>query len=132
MGLRRQAREIALKMLFQIDLGKLDANDVINYFLPEQKAADEVLEHAKILTQGVVKERAKIDRLIAKQAHNWEIDRIAGVDRNLLRLATYEMLRFPDIPKNVIINEAIEMAKKYSTVESGSFINGVLDKIISN
>lgn len=129
MGHRRQAREIALKMLFQIDMGKLNCQEVIDYFLPEQKASEEVIEHARLLTKGVTKEILKIDRLITEYAHNWKIERIASVDRSLLRLATYELLKFPDIPKNVIINEAIEIAKKYSTEESSSFINGILDKI---
>lgn len=130
MGRRRQSREIALKLLFQIDLGKLDAEDVMNYYLAEQKATPEVLDYARALTQGVLREQTQIDQMITTQAHHWEFARIAGVDRNLLRLATYELLRCPDVPKNVVIDEAIELAKKYSTEESGGFINGILDKII--
>jgi len=129
MGQRRQSRELALKMLFQNYLGKLNPEDVIVYFLSEQKASDEVMDYAREITRGVVREQKHIDKLIAAQAHNWEFDRIAGVDRAILRLAVYELLRCPEIPKSVVINEAVEMAKKYSTVDSGGFINGILDQM---
>ncbi|MCK5243594.1 transcription antitermination factor NusB [bacterium] len=129
MGRRRQSREIAFKILFQIDVGKLNSEEVIRYFLAQQKASEAVLEYARELSQGVIAENAKIDKVIKENTHKWKLERIAGVDRSLLRLAIYELLRYPHVPKSVIMNEAIELAKKYSTEESSSFINGILDKI---
>lgn len=129
MGRRRQSREIAFKILFQIDVGKLKASDVITYFLNQQKASEQVVDYARTIAMGVVKEKNEIDKIIQKKTLKWELERIAGVDRSLMRLAVYELLRCPDVPKSVAINEAIELAKKFSTEESGKFINGILDKI---
>lgn len=130
MGRRRQAREIALKIIFQIDVGKLNPEEVLQYYLGGKQGSGEAEKYAEQLSRGVMAELPAIDRLLAEKALNWELDRLESVDRNLLRLATYELLRSPDIPKNVIINEAIEMAKKYSTEDSSRFINGILDKIV--
>jgi len=129
MGRRRQSREIAFKILFQIDVGKVNPEELMHYFLCQQKASSQVLQYAEKLSRGVITELPRIDRVIKEKTHKWELNRIAGVDRNLLRLATYELLHCPDVPKSVVINEAIELAKKYSTQESSSFINGILDKI---
>jgi len=129
MGRRRQARELALKMLFQIDLGNLKADEVVPHFLEETNASSEVLDYAIFLTHEVVKELPDLDALISKHAHNCKLSRIAGVDRNVLRIAAYELLRCLDIPVNVIIDEAIEVVKTYSTEESGAFVNGILDKL---
>lgn len=129
MGSRRQSREYALKMLFQIDIGQLEAPAVMNYFLSQQKGSEAVKAYAKDLTSGVLSELSAIDAMIQKQAHHWKLNRMAGIERNILRMAMYEFLRCPDVPKSVIINEAIEIAKKYSHDESGAFINGILDKL---
>ncbi len=129
MGRRRQAREYALKMLFQIDQGGLPPQEVMDYFLGENQASEEVLEYARALTSGVTREMGEIDRLISRQAQNWRLARIAAVDRNILRVAVFELLHCPDVPASAVINEAIEIAKKYSTEESGRFVNGILDKI---
>lgn len=129
MGRRRQAREIAFKIIFQVDVGKLNADDVLKYYLSGKQGTGEAGQYAEEISRGVIAEQATIDKLLTAKAHNWELERLESVDRNLLRLATYELLRKPDIPKSVIINEAIEMAKKYSTDESSGFINGILDKI---
>ncbi|NTV53529.1 MAG: transcription antitermination factor NusB [Candidatus Firestonebacteria bacterium] len=129
MGFRRQARELAMKMLFQIDVGSLSPRDVLHHFLEEVKAGPEVTEHAKALTLGVVKEVELLDELLSHKAKNWKLARMAGVDRNVLRIAAYELLRCPDVPREVVINEAIEIVKKYSTEESGAFVNGILDKL---
>jgi N utilization substance protein B len=129
MGFRRQSRELALKMLFQIDVGALAPREVIRYFLEEVKASHEVAEYAKALTQGVVKELDLLDRMISQKAKNWKLSRMAGVDRNVLRIAAYEMLRCPDVPREVVFNEAIEIVKKYSTPDSGAFINGILENL---
>ncbi len=129
MGLRRQAREFALKILFQVDVGHLSGEAVIRYFLDSNPAAEDVGEYARFLAHGVLKERAHLDALISAQAHHWKLDRLAGVDRTLLRVAAFELLNCPEVPVEVVINEAIEIAKKYSTEESGGFINGILDKL---
>lgn len=129
MGLRRQSRELALKMLFQIDLGQLNHEEVITYALSDVKASPEVAEYAGTLTRGIIQELSVLDALISGQAHKWKLSRIAAVDRNVLRIAAYELLRCPDVPAQVVIDEAIEIAKKYSTEESGRFVNGILDKL---
>ncbi len=129
MGRRRQSREMVFKMIFQVDQGRLNVHEVIRYFTSGQKASPEVLAYAKALTLGIISDLDQIDRLITDQTHNWKFDRIAGVDRNILRLAVYELQHYPEVPGSVIMNEAIEMAKKYSTEESGGFINGILDKL---
>ncbi len=129
MGRRRQSREMALKMIFQVDMGRLNVREVISYFASGQKASPEVLAYAEALTRGVASDLDQIDSLITDQTDNWEFDRIAGVDRNILRLAIYELQHYPEVPSSVIINEAIEMAKKYSTEEAGGFVNGILDKL---
>ncbi|MBN1596118.1 transcription antitermination factor NusB [candidate division FCPU426 bacterium] len=116
-------------MLFQIDVGKLDAKEVVPYFLNIQKASAEVLQYAERLARGTMDEIYRIDKIIKEKAHHWELKRIVNVDRNILRLAVYELMYCQEVPKNVVINEAIELAKKYSTMESGGFINGILDQI---
>lgn len=131
MGFRRQARELALKMIFQNDVGGVALQDLIPQWLSGIKAAPEVLEYAETLTRGVVREQETLDRLISGQSHHWKLERIAPVDRNVLRLAVYELLHCGDVPRSVIIDEAVEIAKKYSTQESGGFVNGVLDQIKS-
>jgi N utilization substance protein B len=129
MGFRRQSRELALKMLFQIDVGSLAPREVILYFTQEVKASPEVTAYATTLTQGVVKEIDLLDRMLSQKAKNWKLSRMAGVDRNVLRIAAYELLRCPDVPREVVLNEAIDIAKKYSTEDSGAFVNGILDKL---
>ena len=130
MGLRRQAREIALKMLFQIDIGKLPAEEVIAHFISQQKrVALEVREYATQITRGVIQDLKIIDQKIIFKLEKWDFSRLAAVDRNVLRLAVYELLKCSDVPSKVVINEAIEIAKKYSTEDSGDFVNGILDKL---
>lgn len=89
----------------------------------------QTVKFANDLTEGVLAQKDPIDLLIAKYSEHWKISRMAAVDKNLLRLAIYEIKNFPDIPVKVTLNEAIEIAKKFGSEESGSFINGVLDKI---
>ncbi|MEW6515672.1 MAG: transcription antitermination factor NusB [candidate division FCPU426 bacterium] len=130
MGRRRQAREIAFKVIFQVDLGKLDPEEVIRHSLLPAQASPEVTSYAERLIRGVVAEQAHLDRLLAQRAERWELDRLLSVDRNLLRMAAYELLHCPEVPKSVVINEAIELAKKYSGADSGGFINALLDKVL--
>jgi transcription antitermination protein NusB len=130
MGPRRKAREYALQMLFQWDVTH-DAIDQISatFFQNHPEESATVADFARQLVTGTVENVELIDRLIQKHAEHWRLDRMAIVDRNLLRLATLEFLNDKETPKAVVINEAIEIARRYSTQESPQFINGVLDSI---
>ena len=154
MGKRREARERAVQFLFQYDLNPPeDLDGALNEFWDTQRAAAiaeekgpatwgqpvelppptaeeaEVRLFADPLIRGALEQRQKIDELIKSHAKNWEFHRIAAVDRNIMRLAIYEMLFREDIPPVVSINEAVDIAKKFSTQDSGKFVNGILDKI---
>ena len=129
-GRRRKARETALQFLYQLDVGGGDD--------PTSEAAEfwsrhpvdlEARTFAEELVVGTKQNQAKIDGLIAQSAEHWDLDRMAAVDRNILRAAVYELLWHPEVPPKVTINEAIEIAKKFGTQESSRFINGVLDRI---
>jgi N utilization substance protein B len=129
MGLRRLSREYALQILYAVDVCKLESEDAQKSFWKDRKSGKKVLEFATTLVEGTLKNLPQIDSLISKYARNWDIHRMASIDRNILRQASFEILYLLDIPINVIINEAVELAKKYSTEESGKFVNGILDKI---
>ncbi len=131
MGDRRTARELAVQMLYQWEVGRHDLSTVLNTFweFRETPASGPVRSFASALTSGTVEHAAEIDQLIARQAEHWRLSRMAATDRNILRLAVYEFLYAPETPKTVIINEALEIAKKFSTEDSAKFINGVLDGI---
>jgi N utilization substance protein B len=130
MGTRRKSRELALQMLFQADLGQQQHEDVRKTFW---KGRGEVTPEVKDFTEDifrVAQDRAsEIDDLIEKHAENWRMDRMAAVDRNILRAAVAEFLGFPKTPRAVVINEAIEIARTFSVPESVQFINGVLDSV---
>jgi N utilization substance protein B len=130
MGTRRKSRELLLQMLFQSDLGKQSPEQVRKTFWAERKdMEDEVRGFADDLFRIAHEQAGEIDRVIEKHAVNWRMNRMAAVDRNLLRAAVAEFFGMPQTPKPVIINEAIEIARRYSTPESIVFINGVLDSI---
>ncbi len=117
-------------MLFQLDMGKQDADHVRRTFWAEHGAASaEVRGFANDLFRVAVERAAEIDPLIEQHAEHWRMDRMAAVDRNLLRCAVAELLAYPDTPKAVVINEALEIARKFSTPESVHFVNGVLDSV---
>ena len=127
---RTRARELALQMLYQIDARGEDALDQMEEFCAQEEPEDEeVLAFARRLVLGTRAKREEIDGLLAAAAENWKLHRMAIVDRNILRMAVYEMLHIEEIPAKVSINEAIELGKRYSTKQSGSFINGILDRI---
>lgn len=127
---RRRSREYALQILFQLDLTGGDFNeDVWNEFWEGNEEDDEVKEFTRDIVASTKKHIAEIDEAIRKAAEHWSIERMAVIDRNILRAATYELLYRKDIPPSVVMNEALEIAKKYSTEESAPFINGILDKI---
>lgn len=131
MSSRRRGRELALQILYQLDMVRADVNDAIRAFwgLQESIPSEDTKEFCEDLARGASEHAEEIDRLIEDAASNWRISRMAVVDRNILRLAVYELLYREDIPSTVTINEAIELGKMFGTEESGAFINGVLDKI---
>ena len=129
---RSRARELALQCLYQLDLRGSEAEVGIDQFITVGDGDPAVREFARLLVQGCWEHRADVDEKIAAVAQNWHLNRMAAIDRNILRAATYELLFLPDVPAKVSINEAIDLAKKYSTAESGAFVNGILDKIRAN
>jgi len=128
---RTRAREIALQFLYQLDLRGDDLMAEAKTFVRGEERDSETARFALRLVEGTVEHRNEIDRMIQGVAQNWNISRMAVVDRNVLRLASYELLHCDDIPPKVAINEAIELGKRYSTQNSGAFINGILDKIMN-
>jgi N utilization substance protein B len=130
MGTRREARELALQALYQLDVtGEGDPTHGLALFWTHFEAAPEVRAFARELVEGVREHRERIDGLIAASAEHWRLPRLSRVDLNLLRLATFELLARPDIPASVTLNEAIEIARRFGTDESAAFVNGVLDHI---
>ena len=126
---RTKARELALQALYQFDLRGDEVRPDVDDLLARATEDAEVLDFARTLIDGAWLKRAEIDKSIEAAARNWEMRRMAAIDRNILRLATYELLYVAEIPPLVTINEAIDMAKKYSTKKSGHFVNGILDHI---
>jgi N utilization substance protein B len=130
MGGRRKGRELALQMLFQWDLSKDSFHNVRRTFWTlHSESEEEVRAFADRLVEGTVEHIEPIDVLLARHAEHWRISRMAVVDRNVLRVATYELLYETQTPPAVVINEALEVARKFSTSESIHFINGILDSI---
>ncbi|MFA5903712.1 MAG: transcription antitermination factor NusB [Desulfobacula sp.] len=133
MGDRRQARELALQALFFLDMDKSAPDENLAAFRLNNKdlLSENVEPFFLDLVQGVLANGSEIDALLNKYSKNWRLSRMPVVDRNIMRIATFEFLKRPDIPSSVTINEAVEIGKKYGTKDSGSFINGVLDRIRS-
>ena len=133
MGDRRQARELALQALFFLDMDKSDTDENLSAFClnNEDLLTQTIKPFFMDLIKGVLAYRSEIDALLNKYSKNWRLSRMPVVDRNIMRIATFEFLKCPDIPSSVTINEAVEIGKKYGTKDSGSFINGVLDRIRS-
>lgn len=130
LGTRRKSRELLLQMLFQSDMGKQGYDDVRRTFWAERGTVDkDTRGFADDLFRIAVDRSGEIDTLIERHAEHWRMDRMAAVDRNLLRGSVAEFLGYPATPKPVIINEAIEIARKFSSPESAQFINGVLDSV---
>ena len=129
-GTRRKSRELTLQMLFQLDMGRQDREEVQRTFWSERNDMDaKIRSFSDELFRAACERREEIDRLIEANAEHWRMDRMAAVDRNLLRAAVAEFLGFPKTPRPVVINEALEIARRYSTPESVHFINGVLDSV---
>lgn len=127
---RTQGREIALKILYQIDVSNTDPIKAIDdFFVYNEESLSEVKEFSAKLILGTRENLETVDKKISGFATNWELKRMAIVDRNILRLACFELMYLNDIPSKVTINEAVELAKKYGGIDSGKFTNGILDKI---
>lgn len=132
MGARTTARESALQMLFAIDSTDEDTESVIRDYWRETPGDAEGRSFADALVRGVVRFRAELDQLITTASANWRVERMTRVDRNVLRVGAYELARCPEVPRPVAIDEAVELAKRFGTEESSSFVNGVLDRIAEN
>jgi N utilization substance protein B len=130
MGARRKARELALQMLFQYDMAGNPPDMIIATFEDLQKSKPNTREFAIRVFRGTIEMLEKIDEMITAQADNWRLSRMAVVDRNIIRMSIYEFLHEDETPKLVVIDEAIEIAKRYGTQKSPQFINGILDGIL--
>jgi transcription antitermination protein NusB len=129
MSVRRRAREIALQVLYQLDIDPQDPKKVVAFHWENFQPSEQAREFCLRLVEGALQNQKDIDRLIEENSENWTLKRMAVVDRNILRLATFELRYCPDIPFKVTLDEAIELAKKFGSDDSGAFINGILDKI---
>ena len=130
MGARRRAREIALQMLYENDVAGTAPGEMFTRSSDLQTAPEATRRFAERLVTGTLANRSDLDDLISKQADNWRLARMPVVDRNILRLALFELLHEPDTPHPVVIDEALEIAKRYSTPRSSQFINGILDGVL--
>lgn len=126
---RTRSRELALQFLYQIDLLGDEGLDGLTDFLREEGPNSETTRYARQLVEGVYDARPELDEAIQSVAQNWQIERMAVIDRNVLRMATFELLHCDEVPPKVAINEGIELGKRFSTQNSGAFINGILDKV---
>jgi N utilization substance protein B len=129
MRLRSKAREIALSILYQIEISRKDYQETFQSYLKDHPQKQEIVDFSFSLVEGVIKNLSYIDSLIKKYVKNWEIERMAVIDRNILRMGCFELLFLKDIPPKVSINEAIELAKRFGDIDSPRFVNGILDKI---
>lgn len=145
-GKRRLSREMAVQMLYQHDLAGSTAAQIVKHFdvrdfalealgdgvelSVERERLESAFEYAKALVEGAIAHRDEIDGLIRGQTEHWRLERMSGVDRNVLRVAVYEMLHHPEVPKLVVLDEAIEIAKRFGTEQSGRFVNGLLDGLL--
>ncbi len=140
MGQRRRSREVALQILYQMDMANSSPDEAIplhyELVLADEdlhvRASMSVRPFAEHLVRGVHLHRAEIDQIIVSASENWRLDRMSIVDRNILRIALFEMLYCPDVPPKASINEAIDIGKKFGSEDSGAFINGVLDHVLGN
>ena len=126
---RTKAREYALQVLYQVDIRRGDSAQILKEFWDTHQPPAEVKAFARQLAEGTIQHAREIDQLISAHANNWDIKRMAVVDRNILRLGVFELRYVDDVPPTVCINEAIELAKRFGDAESAKFINGILDAI---
>lgn len=126
---RSRCRELALQFLYQGEFGGLGREEDLSRFWSHFHRGAKVPDYLMALVLGVASHQEELDALIARYSEHWRLERMGAVDLSLLRLATYELLYQPDIPPKVVINEAVELAKRYGTEASGAFVNGLLDRI---
>ncbi|MCK4236490.1 MAG: transcription antitermination factor NusB [Candidatus Krumholzibacteria bacterium] len=129
MSRRRKAREIALQTLYAEEVSSADWEEIFRETVERRKSSGEAVDYARRLISQVIKEREDLDKRLSERLENWRLDRVSIVDKNILRIALVELLYCPDTPTNVIINEAIEVAHRFSSADVGRFINGVLDRL---
>lgn len=129
---RRQARELALKVLFQVDVAGADADEAMSFLLGEEKVSERALRFATDLVRGTLEHLDEIDATLANLSREWTLERMANIDRNVLRIGCYELMYCDDIPASVAISEAIEISRKYGDAESSRFVNGILGAIVQN
>ena len=127
-GLRRKSRQAALALLYQSDMGVPDFAAHLEHYFSQNRLPAKAKDYAEQIVHGVIENLQELDEAITKVSAHWRLDRMNVIDRNILRLAAYEILFKADIPRKVSINEAIEIAKAFGTEDSGSFINGILDR----
>ena len=127
---RRAAREAALRALFQIDVGRSSAQRALEYNLEEMQIPEKDRPFVTALVKGTVERLEELDGIIQRFAERWSVDRMARTDRNILRLAIYEILYVDDIPPSVSVNEAVELAKEYGDADSPRFVNGILGSVV--
>ncbi len=127
---RRLGRELALKVLYQVDLVGAAPERALEDLCRDEEVPSDSAEFARQLVAGVLGRQGEIDALIARYAREWSLTRMAVVDRNILRLGVFQILHRPDIPASVAINEAVELAKRYGEAESGRFVNGILGQLV--
>jgi len=131
MGSRRKAREAALKILYAMDLSGQSAEEALAAYFEDFAEEGETRDFTEELVLGVGRELEALDEKIRGASQNWRLERMARVDRNVLRLATYELLHVPSVPRRVSLNEAIELGKRFGAEDSAAFVNGILDRIAS-
>jgi len=126
---RRKAREIALQVLYQLDVSGTGPQEAVDLYWKNFDSPEETKQFALHLVEGTWSHREKIDQMIGEFSQNWTISRMSRVDRSILRMAVFELLHCPDIPPKVTLNEAIDLGKDYGSENSGAFINGILDAL---
>ncbi len=129
MGKRHQARELALKVLFQLEGTGDEVDDVLSYHASENAAGEEIANFARQLVEGVIANQVKLDSILSEASEHWKLDQMAKVDRIILRIAVYEIAIDRRVPTKAAINESIELAKTFSGDEAGRFVNGILGKV---
>lgn len=129
---RRKARELALKMLYQMEVNRDTIDRALERYIRIFPYQEDIVAYARTLLAGIRQEQEKLDSYIAQASEHWKISRITYVDKNILRVALYEMLYSRDVPPKVAIDEALELAKKFGAEESKDFVNGILDRVLKD
>ena len=129
MGKRRKSREGTLQILFQLEFDDSDPDDIVSQFWEAKKASREIKDYSRYLIKGITSHQDSIDRIIQSASEHWRLSRMAVVDRNILRMAVFELFYEEGLAPAIVINEAIEVAKKFSSDQAAQFINGILDAL---